>query len=64
MSRRIRFFCDSVYEEKNSDKRILPCRDMRTMKFQPHAAEALDLIVAWSKSIVVEENRSVEELSS
>ena len=53
MSRNIRFFCESVYEEKNSERRILPWRDIRTMKFQPQAAEAFDLIVAWSKSIIV-----------
>ena len=38
ISRKMRRFSDSEKLEKNSDNRILPCRDMRTMKCHPQAA--------------------------
>lgn len=53
MSRRMRRFSASVYEEKNSESRIFPWRDMRTMKFHPQAAEALDFSLESSKSVMV-----------
>ena len=54
MSRRIRRLSLSVYDVKNSASRILPCRDMSTMKSHPiEAARACRSPYLWSAMVGV-----------